>query len=390
MIRSAVSAAILGAFAATFADPLAAQGCATGSDTWWQRDTLPQVPSGLTSVSVIQGLSEGESAGVVFEMPANMGAQLVTQVAAPWGAPGGIAGFNALLDLEVYDGVSFNGGIVNMGTRVFSLSQDLNANMQVSSHGLNVLDTSTYNIVVGNAPPNGTPFVRRFAICFRVDLNLHPSGSCATGWPANFFTDASQASIFCNPVVTPNQTSIIEYYNTCGGAYMGWRDVTAATVSGIPICGIYYQGIWAIRCCTRDAFPATYTIFGAGCSGTLGMSQLQNLSLPQIGQTLDVRITNLPQNLAIMATGWSNVSSPLGPLPFDMTPFGAPGCLARVSPDVSQFLIGTNNRAFWSLTLPNDPGLIGANLHQQALSLDAGFNNLGATLSEAATIGIGN
>ncbi|MCA8950410.1 MAG: hypothetical protein KDE27_12965 [Planctomycetes bacterium] len=380
---------LLGGLAA-FTPHLAAQGCATASDTWWQRDTLPQVSPNPTAVSVIQGLDEGESAGVVFEMPASMGPQIVTQVVAPWGAPGGIAGLNALLDVEVYDGVQFTGGQLNMGTRVFSLSQNLSANMQVSSHGFNVLDTSTYNIVVGTAPPNGTPFVRRFAICFRVDQNLHPTGSCQNGWPANFFTDNSLTTIFCNSVITPAQTSIIEYHDTCGGAYRGWWDVTNATVTGIPICGIYYQGIWAIRCCTRDAFPASYSIFGAGCAGSLGTSALQNLSLPQIGQTLDVRITNLPVNIAIMATGFSNTVSPLGSLPFAMASLGAPGCFARVSADSTQFLAGTNNRAFWSLTLPNTPGLIGLNLYQQAFAIDPGVNALGATLSDAAQLGVGN
>lgn len=230
--------------------PVAAQSCATGTDTFWKRDALPAVPSGLTAVSVIQGLCEGESAGVVFEMPAGMPPQRVTQVVAPWGAAGGIAGFSALLDIEIYDGVSFSGATVNMGTRVFSLS-GTGANLQVASHGLNVQDLTAFsNIVVGNAAPTGSPPVRRFAICFRVDINNHPTGSCASGWPANFFTDnASNPFGPCNNIITPLRTSIIEIQG------QGWRDAALATVSGFPLCPLFYSGVWAIRCCTRNAAP---------------------------------------------------------------------------------------------------------------------------------------
>ena len=202
---------------------LHAQGCNSG--TFWQRDSLPATPSSIpTGVSVIQGMCEGESAGVVFEIPANMPVQKITKVVAPWGAAFGATGFLAALDIEVYDGVSFSGQNVNMGNLVFSLTQTANQNLQASSHALNEFDTSPYNIVVGTQPPVGG--VRRFAICFRTDINFHPSGSCSTGWPANFFTDNSSFQFVCNPAITPQQTSIIQI------AGQGWRDAALATVQG--------------------------------------------------------------------------------------------------------------------------------------------------------------
>lgn len=251
MIRSILPRALAALAAVAVLLPTAfTQSCATATDTFWKRDTLPAVPSGLFGVSVIQGLCEGESGGVVFEMPAGMPLQKVTQVVAPWGAAGGVNGFQALLDLEVYDGVSFNGAIASMGTRVFSLSQNAAASMQVASHGLNVLDVSSFTINVGAAAPTGNPPTRKFAICFRVDLNNHPTGSCASGWPANLFTDNS-ASPFggCNNFITPQRTSVMEIQG------QGWRDAALATVSGIQLCPFYYSGIWVIRCCTRNAAP---------------------------------------------------------------------------------------------------------------------------------------
>ena len=379
------SAALTGLFSVCLSIPLAAQGCANGTDTFWKRDVLPNVPAGLTAVSVIQGMCEGESAGVVFEMPAAMGVQRITQVVAPWGAPGGINGFNALLDVEVYDGVSFSGAIANMGTRVFSLSTQLTSNMQATSHGLNALDTSTYNIVVGIAPPNGSPAVRRFAICFRCDINLHPTGSCATGWPANFFTDNATAGGFtCNNVITPQRTSLIEI------AGQGWRDAALATVQGFQLCPIYYKGIWCIRCCSQDAFPASYTTFATGCPSSLGITTLVPASMPRIGQTFNVILDRLPANAAFMITGWSDQNSTLGSLPFDLTPLGAPGCFSRVSLDSTSLLLGSNNNALSSLTLPNFPTLLGVQFYQQALVIAPGWNQLGGVVSNAAAASIGN
>lgn len=364
--------------------PAFAQGC-PGQGTFWKRDTLPVSPTGLTGVSVIQGLCEGESAGVVFEMPATMPVQRITQVVAPWGAALGVNGFQAALDVEVYDGVSFSGAVANMGTLVFSLSTSSTSNLQVQSHALNTLDTSTYNIIVGNAPPTGNPPVRRFAICFRVDLNLHPTGSCATGYPANFFTDNAQAPSFtCNNVITPQRTSLIEIQG------QGWRDAAQATVTGIPLCPFYYSGIWCIRACSEDAFPAYYNTIANGCAGTLPAAQLLPATLPRLGQTLFVIVNNLPVNLGLMITGTSNVNSSLGPLPLDMTPFGITNCLLRASPDFLTTLVGGGSTSSWSLAIPNTPQVLGVQLWQQPFVFDPPQNPFGGVLGNTAALQIGN
>jgi len=362
-----------------------AQGCTVANGTWWQRDQLAVVPQGLTGVSVIQGMCEGESAGVVFELPANMPVQRLTKVVAPWGAAFGAAGFNAALDLEVYDGVSFNGQNVNMGQLVFSLTQQANQNLQAQSHGLNELDVTPYNIIVGGQPPvNG---VRRFAVCFRCDINFHPSGSCQTGWPANFFTDNSQQPSFpfvCNPNITPTQTSIIQI------AGQGWRDAALAQVSGIPLCPIYYSGVWAIRACSEDAFPASYTTIGAGCANSIGTSGLINAVLPRLGQTMIVNVTNMPIGLGLMVTGTSNQISTLGFLPFDLSGLGITGCMLYTSIDLTDGLIAFGPTASWSLSIPNQATLLGTKFYQQAFVFDPGLNAFGGAMSDAAEWQIGN
>jgi hypothetical protein len=223
---------------------LCAQACPSPSNTFWKRDTLPAIPGSTPlSFSVIQGLCEGEAAAVVFNLPAGMPPQKLTQVVAPFGAAGGASGFVAQLNVEVFDGVSFSGQIPNMGTQVFDLGNVTSSAMQVTTTGLNTLDVSSYNITVGNNPTH-----RRFAIAFRLDFN--PNGNCTTGYPANLFTDNTVSSgFFCNPNITPAQTSLLDI------AGQGWRDGAYATVSGFPLCPFYYAGIWAIRCCSTNAAP---------------------------------------------------------------------------------------------------------------------------------------
>ena len=91
-----------------------------------------------------------------------------------------------------------------------------------------------------------------------------------------------------------------------------------------------------------------------------------------------------------MMTGFSNTNSVFGALPFDVTVYGAPGCFGRVSTDVTTLLLGAGNTAAWNFVIPNDPGLSGLPLYNQALVLDPGFNALGAVLSDAAGMIVGN
>ncbi len=358
--------------------PAAAQGC-TGNDTFWKRDSLPASPAGLTAVSVIPGLCEGESIGVVFEMPANMPPQKVTQVVAPWGAQGGVGGFQAQLDVLVYDGVSFVGGVPNMGNLVFQLT-NTGSGLQVQSQALNTFDTSSYDIVVGLAAPTGTPAVRRFAVCFRTDLNAHPTGTCGSGYPANYFTDNGTFQFTCT---TPLRTNLIEIQG------QGWRDAALAQVSGIPLCPIFFNGNWCIRACTRDAFPASYVTYANGCPSTLGTSQLLPATMPRIGTNLFVIVDKLPFSLGAMLTGFSDTNAGGVPLPLDVTFLGLPGCSLQTSAEVFQGLTGGGTTASYLLSIPNQQSLLGAQLYQQVFVIDPPLNSFGGALSDAARMTVG-
>ena len=134
---------------------------------------------------------------------------------------------------------------------------------------------------------------------------------------------------------------------------------------------------------------AGYGFFAPGCAGSLGTPHF-TANRPQLGTTLTVNVSNMPTSIGVMMTGFSNTNSVFGALPFDVTVYGAPGCFGRVSTDATTLLLGASNTAAWNFVVPNDPGLSGLPLYNQALVLDPGFNALGAVLSDAAGLIVGN
>jgi len=133
---------------------------------------------------------------------------------------------------------------------------------------------------------------------------------------------------------------------------------------------------------------AGFGFFGPGCPGSMGASHLTG-NLPQLGSQFSVTIDRLPLSAAILLTGFSRTTSQFGPLPLDLSIFGAPNCPGRVSPDVTQFVVGANNIANTGFFIPNDPSLGGVQLYQQAFVLDPGFNSLGAVMSDAVALLLG-
>jgi len=163
---------------------------------------------------------------------------------------------------------------------------------------------------------------------------------------------------------------------------------TAPFTGGTPFTprvwnGSFYYDTYAF------SGAAGYGFFGEGCASTLGVSRITG-TLPTVGSTLSVTVDNLPTSSMIMLTGFSNALSLFGPLPLDIASFGAPGCQARVSTEVTLFLFGGGNTATWNLNIPNSGSFSGLQFYNQALVFAPGFNSLGAVLSDAAACQIGN
>lgn len=129
----------------------------------------------------------------------------------------------------------------------------------------------------------------------------------------------------------------------------------------------------------------TYAQFGVGCAGTLGVPGNQIVAWPNIDHTMSINVTNLPFDAAVFLTGFSNTTSPLGPLPIDLTPVGAPGCFGRVSPDMVDLIFGApgSQVATFNIAIPDNAAFLGLNFYTQGLSFDT-VNAFGLVAGDAA------
>ncbi len=230
-LRHTLLVAALVALAPAFA---AGQLC---NDNFWKNDSLPDNPMGAITVSVIPGLCEGEAAAQVFQL-GGAGPQQIEKVSVGFGSGGGVNGNIAVVNVEIYDGITWNAGVPTLGTKVFDFEDDVGGNIQLTSTGINEFDLSNENIVVGQ----GTD---AFVVAWRMLINFN--GTCAAGFSSNFFTD--NAGLF--GCTTPSQESLIDI------AGQGWSDASTVVVSGFPLCPLFFNGSWVIRACTSDVVGGT-------------------------------------------------------------------------------------------------------------------------------------
>jgi hypothetical protein len=138
-------------------------------------------------------------------------------------------------------------------------------------------------------------------------------------------------------------------------------------------------------------YGAQFARFGSGCAGTAGVPTLVGGQLPRLGTVTTAQLTNLPatSQVALMAVGLSRTQWAFGSLPALLTPFGMPSCRTYTSADVLVAIAATGGTAVWSWSVPSWSGFLGQPFHLQGLSLDAAANAGGLTVSNAATIVIG-
>ena len=262
MRSRALLCAFLAVLSFLFPGVAQAQVCPLPSDTFWKNDILPDVPAGPLQISIILGLCPGEAAATYFQKPPMTAPQKIKSVSVGFGHTSGGAGFTATCNVEIYEGaVTFNpGGTAILGPKIFDLGVDQQASMQLTSTGINTLDVSNFNIVVDDD----------YVVAFR--MNINPNGQCATGYPANFFTDNNGAPATCNPGT--NLIFILQ---------QGWNDPATVSVSGFPLCPLFYAGNWVIRACTEDtgALASTMARNGTGCNP----NGFQSLTNPALGST---------------------------------------------------------------------------------------------------------
>lgn len=267
------------------ATPASAQLCSQPGQLFLKNDNLADIP-GTANVSIIPGLCEGEAMGCVFDVSSQQFSSEVRvgSVAGAFINNVNTAGISAIVNVKIYDGVSWVGTTPVLGTEVLDFEAATGSSLQFSSSGINTVDLTNLNVRITSG---------KLVVAFFMEMN-NGGGSCATGYTTNFATD--NAAPPCSGSCSPARKNLIFIQG------QGWRDATNATVSGIPICSCYYAGNWIIRSCVEPVgFPRTY------CTGKLNSANC----VPAIGWTGTATLTSGPDNFHVRCTNVLNNRSGL-------------------------------------------------------------------------------
>ncbi|MEO6596538.1 MAG: hypothetical protein ABIP94_17440, partial [Planctomycetota bacterium] len=135
--------------------------------------------------------------------------------------------------------------------------------------------------------------------------------------------------------------------------------------------------------------PALATAYGAGCTGSGGPNVLDAVTLPWLGSLFRTVATGFPLNsLALGVYGLGQVSIPLPSL----VPFGVPGCLLLVSPDLLLLSLPNAGSVQMQLAIPGTSSLVGQVLNYQVVpvELDVLGNIAALTSTNALSLTIGS
>ena len=211
-----------------------AQTCAA-NEVFLKNDTLPDVPSGPLAVAVIRGLCEGEAMGAVFDV-ASVGSLVQLQNAAfGFFNVAGANGIQAVVNLKVYDGITWSGGVPTLGPEIFDWATVTGSSIAATTHAINTVDVSAQNIVVSSG---------KLVVTWWMDIN--PNGDCASGYTSDFGTDDGSGP--CSAVPQRNLLFI---------SGTGWRDPATAAIGPFPLCPLYYNGNWIMRACVKNVSTTT-------------------------------------------------------------------------------------------------------------------------------------
>jgi hypothetical protein len=139
-------------------------------------------------------------------------------------------------------------------------------------------------------------------------------------------------------------------------------------------------------------YGAHFQPFGLGCTGSAGVPAMTATTAPLLGGVFSGQVSNLPPSspLAAALVGTSRTQWTQGSLPMLLGGFGMPNCRIYQSMDVVVMLPVINGVATWNWQVPPLFGLAGAEVHMQCLAYDPPANAAGQTMSNAATIVLGN
>ncbi len=138
--------------------------------------------------------------------------------------------------------------------------------------------------------------------------------------------------------------------------------------------------------------PGIATTYGNGCgSPALALTPAGN-SVPTLGTTAQLALTNIPAGLAFVAIGWSDTAAGPWTLPYPLTTFGMPGCDLLQSAELTGVPVAPSGpgSAVYSLALPNWASLIGVQIYLQGWALAPGANPADIIVSNGVEWVLGN
>lgn len=172
-----------------------------------------------------------------------------------------------------------------------------------------------------------------------------------------------------------------------GWEVAGGFDVDRDGVNDIAVAG--RGGYGYVDVFVRKA--ASTVAFGQGCKGTGGVLNIAPVagSLPRMGKTFEVEVTNLPATarIAFMHVGFSRTGWQALKLPLPLDFIGMTGCTMYTGGDrADPIVVTTPGRAVWSLSTPYR---LSFQFYNQALVLDPAANPFGLIASNALENTIG-
>jgi len=106
---------------------------------------------------------------------------------------------------------------------------------------------------------------------------------------------------------------------------------------------------------------ATWTTYGAGCTGSNGIPQQSLVSLPALGTTFQLDADNLGGGAAFMVIGLAQDFQLLSPFGF------AANCLLIAQADAVEFLPQAGGSSTWSMSIPNNGAFTGLHIFTQVV-----------------------
>lgn len=269
--------------------------------------------------------------------------------------------------------VNAAGGTLSNTTAVNEYAYRLTTTTALSVTGFSIYSASTSgSVTVGTAIyldvgglPSTTPLAQ---------------GSMVIGSTPGFYSSSLVASI-------PAGTFYVSVDHSAGNTYLA--DITSGT-SGIAFWRRPPFGTSAFAQSGLVSFPSVLVQCTGGGSNN-AVPLLGSSGTPEINRSFDVTVSQgLGSANAALILGASNTAWSGGPLPFSLASLGAPGCSLLVSMNA---MAGTTLDAsgFGKITLsvPNDPQLIGVKAYGQFYVVDAGANALQIAVSAGGEIRVG-